>query len=187
MDQNPTQIPDDIFWQAFRYVTGELVEAEDVAFEARLENDAVACEAVCEVTKIVYAVSAVPNARSTKPVVKATVLRPAANSGRSLAATIASIACCLLLLIMLGRQSQDVSEVASMSETGSSDAELLLAAWIDSRGPLVEDERGHEDSVAEDLDVPEWMLAGLTLSDVEEVNGTEIPGEHGIPEDSELF
>src|SRR5690606_22872574 len=55
-DQAPPDASD-LAWLAFRYVAGELDEAEASAFELRLEHDLSACEAVAEAVELAGAVA----------------------------------------------------------------------------------------------------------------------------------
>lgn len=228
MNHPSTQSADQTLWQAYRFVAGEMSEAESLAFEVRLEAEPQLCEVVVEATQLVLAVKAerpvadsFPNAESTPLVTVLPVRPPVVSRGRRVAAVTATIVSAALLLLLATfdwphLQVTDPSgevRLASASESAAgwlpqqsefAEAERLLALWsseeqfaddqfsaeFDTDEYLTETADSSAEVSADDvLDVPDWVLAAVSLEDRAAVESD--PGQLPVPPvgpvDSELF
>ena len=175
-----SEVRDENLLQAFRYVASELTADESDSFELAMLEDPSLCDAVVQVTSLTTAISATASqpaklARPTVVVNQIASERPARATTTAIATGIA-VCCCLALLVVV---SQPASNVNIASVTGSveqEDAEMLVGVWTDEAisGAAVELEES--DIVPDDLDVPDWLLAAVTISDLDGM-GTELPDD----------
>lgn len=179
-------------WQAFRYVSAEMSPEEAESFEDRMLANTDVCEAVAEATRLtgIIAVSDIkPDASLVCLAEDVSATRPWWSS----VAASTAVCCCLMLIGLMTLRLQTVDESPSGHETvmesadGLADAELLVNAWVDSVSAEDVLDSDTVESVQADLDVPEWMIAAVTLSDIEGVDGDDMPVERLMPDDVELF
>ena len=147
----------DLAWLANCYVAGELSTDDAAAFEARLETDVAACEAVAQAMQLNLAIVAAFDAEpsilnrqpATIPPTRRTVAAVAALAVAALA--VAGVA------VLVGR-GPDGNAVARKDG-----ADKLVAAWASgeaARNAADEDESldSHDDA---DLEPPDWLLMAL--------------------------
>ena len=183
MGSQKIQISDEQLWQAFRYVGAELSTGEAEAFEQQMLGDVSLCEAVAEATTLTLTVAASTQPRHLVVPLSATLSQNAGPVGRyRIVALTAAMCGCLALIVALSgfrHRTDDSADVDAQAD--ATDAELLVAAWADNVGAQTDDEADYDDSIRRELAVPDWMLAAVTLSDLE-------AREHSdMPDDMELF
>jgi hypothetical protein len=190
-ETNPdaAEAPLDLEWDAFRYVSGEMLPDEHAAFETRLADDVEAAEAVVEAVRLSQAIAAA----GSRPVCPG-VAPAVARSRRGW--LVAGVACSLAAAFALGdrfARDRDVppasgtSPVAATGNAGTSipdrHAEIgdLLDLWVtgdslpargiggpddadgdgDDLDGIVAAVGGPRDLARAPLDVPGWMLAAV--------------------------
>lgn len=172
-------IRNELAWLANCYVTGELSTEEAAAFEARLENDIAACDAVAQATELNLVVAA---AFESQPIERrsATIrlsllaVRPSrlttsrTTGGLITALATAAIAAASLALMFGHRVTPANNELAqsTKSELLPKDrAQRLIAAWASGEADrnIAIDEDFDDLAHDSDLDPPDWMLAALTV------------------------
>ena len=164
---------DDQFWQAFQFVAGELPDAQSEAFELQMLDSPTLCEAVSEAVRLSAAVAA--GVESPKPIARPTIVRCESPSrrrrsfGKSVVAISATVCCCLLLLLVVSSDSNFESAIA-IDDDATEEAELLVSAWASGFADDVGDEADDAEFDQQELDVPDWMLAAVTLTDDDEEN-----------------
>ncbi len=199
MNVKDTSFTESQFWQAFEYVAGDLSPEDSEAFELRLLDDVPLCEAVAAAVQMTSGIAAckVPSALSTNatglPAVRRLENRSSqtAPASRAIAAMIATSCCCLLLAFVLSTTHLKPGQTMAGNLQDADDAEWLVSAWAAGKTdePMWEtDEREYE----QELDVPEWMLAAVSLPDADtnEAGGdvdTQSPLPGGRQGRSELF
>lgn len=173
VDQTPNS--DSLNWLAVQYVLGELTESEAFAFEARLETDLAACEAVAEATQLTLAL------RSTEAVSQTTselerpsfVERPAApvrsgtattrGSWLALSGAISAVAV-LFAAMSFGPAGVPTTQLAAVDRSASE----LVSLWrigSDATEPDFDEadvelaEAGHE------VAVPSWLVMAVSLEE----------------------
>lgn len=169
-------------WRAFQFVAGELSESEQEAFEADLRFDETLCAAVAEATKLSLVLAqsksvAVPSDQLAVSPSLATHRAPAATShsrGQFTLAVVA-IACCWLLMLVAQRSdSVDGEPILVGAVEEAPETEMIVTAWADSgESP---DEITESETLERELDVPDWMLAAVELSVIED-SGSEKPDQ----------
>ncbi|MBD3673534.1 MAG: hypothetical protein HUJ26_08405 [Planctomycetaceae bacterium] len=155
---------DELNWLAFQYVAGEMTEAENEAFEERLLDDLVACEAVAAMSGLydqfqdAVALSSAANTPSV--VTPISGLRSWAAVGSTLAAL------AWLFALLTGTESDSVSSVV-LNE--SEDVASLIAGWTgsDSEETLADDSTLNLNAFdlkdGTDPEIPGWMIAAVSL------------------------
>lgn len=158
---NPqTQSDDDVLWQAFLYVQGDLSANDAEAFEQQMLHDPRLCERVAEVSLLS---SAVVRCKSDTKIVRD---RAAGHSTRlrGLAVTVAGCCCAALIMFVSGRSVE--SPTSNANTSASTEASLLVAAWIENAdGDEETDDDNSDLAFDSDLEIPEWMMAGIGDSD----------------------
>lgn len=157
-NDNSTTDDQDLDWQAFRYISGEMSADEVAAFEQLLGVDQAAREAVARSVVLLGQMSTVAVPGSIVETVRQN-RRPAAFAA---IVTVAALIVVCLSFATFNRQSTD--------EPGRT----LIALWTEPRDPnLLNDEpdSDSEDELAamdgddaDGLAVPGWMLAALESS-----------------------
>ncbi|MCX7421873.1 MAG: hypothetical protein NT013_20320 [Planctomycetia bacterium] len=189
MTSHKTTSQNDLDWQAFCYVTGELSAAEVTAFEERLATDEGACEAVARVmefnltvaavmadatccaggspvfdTESIVAVGGPPTLRKGE----IAVLPSRWNS--AVLTVIAASAIAATIFVAVGSSVLTGHKVAKRD--GS---DRLVAAW--THGEAVRNQADEDndppDADDDDLDPPDWMLAAVTDEEQAEL----LPGD----------
>jgi len=181
---------DDLNWLAFRYVAGELDEAEMQAFESRLEADQDVREAVAQavaLTRCVAVVAAEQASRSEPvcelparelPAREGAADRPALGRGSAwgwVTALAVSAALLVLLSQFIRPSGRDWERMASTSEAAAQ--EQLAQVW---------------DAVREPLDLPVWAADKWddvdAWAEVEDAGAElEISGAELSVDDSEAY
>ena len=106
----------ELFWLAFRYVSGELTPAEADAFERRLDHDQQAREAVAEAVGLASCVASLP--AETPQVLSL----HRGRSFRSLVVLAAAVAACVLVAVGLHLRSPGPDEAPGARRSSSSAA-----------------------------------------------------------------
>jgi hypothetical protein len=180
--------PDDLAWQAFRYVAGELVGVEEVAFEQRLDHDQEAREAVAEAVALVDALTRAGTDRegAVRP-------RRVPVPVRRLALAALSAAAVLVLAVGLGfipwrsRPRHDASAAVALTWSGlrhaqqqspadpDTDPHDALIAWIEgpapSADPVPETDADPDTEPADAAGPPAWLLEAASLRNIANAPG----------------
>lgn len=169
-----TTTRNELAWLANCYVSGELSVEETAAFEARLEADVAACEAVARAMELNLAIAA---AFETQPATlnpRIAVNSPARWSGAAITALAATAVAAASVALMVGHSS------STNGLARKDGADRLVAAW--ASGEAARNDSADDDSLDvandSDLDPPDWMLAALTVADVKE----QLPGNNEVRE-----
>lgn len=196
MNLNTAEYSEELYWAAFRYVAGEMSDIESDEFEQRLADDADLCATVAEVSALVLSVAAVRSvdASATEPDRPVTLVTPARTSGKRAAgsvsraaAILATVGCIALALLAAGRFRDDAGNV-QVGDAGVIDAETLVLAWADNRPVEVPNfELVADDSFSDELAVPDWMLAGVSLAELENSEHSDMPADQVLPDDMDFF
>lgn len=169
-ETNLVDFADEQLWQAFLYTQGELSAADEECFEQQLLTDIRLCELVVAVQSLMEESNS--QSKMSMRVVRSELhiqdtefhsqIRPANRSRRTLA-TLITLACCLMVSFFASRGTfmTPVDSVAAPEE-------LLVNLWTgegtwdripDSTSEFSDD----VEYVDAPLEVPDWMLAGLTI------------------------
>jgi hypothetical protein len=166
------ELHQDLDWYAFLYVANEMTPEQNEAFEALLDEDQTAREAVARSVELSTTLAA-----SYSP-----LAQPASSAGwtRSLAMAALGAAACLLLVFLVDQFRPASPPVAGDAEAGavSHSSPELAILWSETRAgwdlttdsPLAADELSlelepwSEDELEEDaqLAAPPWMTAALS-------------------------
>lgn len=168
---------DENLWQAFLYVSGDMTEAQSELFEERLLEDESLCEAVSHAVRLTAAVA--------EGDVDHSVLRPApvlsvqagpAERRRNPAATVkghsgiaalAALAMCLCVMWAIsGFQDREPGGAVAL-ETSETDAEWIVSVWAEESAMAATGPDELEGDLDEDLDVPDWLVTAVSISDTE--------------------
>ena len=161
----------ELFWLAFCYTAGELSAAQAVEFEARLETDQRAREAVAEAVELAAA-ARIASAPSLQPAAVQPGIAPAGGWALALAA---SIALAIVGYSLLGRHGLPAaSPDSNQAERGLVDA-WAASAWIDESDAEIGDDSNRlagweptaanpdESDLAEgELLVSDWLLEAVS-------------------------
>jgi hypothetical protein len=140
----------DLDWAAFRYVSGELVDADRLAFEDRLEHDQAAREAVAAAVELAGAIRLVGG----EPPIVARRTRHPLFWGLG-----AAIAAGLLLWLVPAWLATHHGQAGNEVALAWSD----LRGQVEQAGEVVEDEAiGDEVEEEAAQDVPDWMIEVVT-------------------------
>lgn len=182
---------DNLEWQAFRYVAGEMTAEESQQFEQLLTDDLAACEAVARVTELSLSARNVLEHQSTSLV--STCPEQPSRSARW-AATVAAFATLSLLVAVISapnRSDAPGEGENSVVEGERSRSEQILSYWmtpvsISAENSVDELEPLSEETVLVSYDlegeagqIPAWMFDAVLLEPREP--GTEIMDEAGSP------
>lgn len=146
-------------WLAERYVLGELTAADAAAFEARLADDEQAGAAVADAARLLTAIAATNPHGAAGPV--GTVAWPAGRTqpprrawrGR-ITIGLAGLAASVAVGGFLARMTKD----AAAGRTGD-----LAERWAEIAAVSAPEEPVDDEDVAAGDDVPDWLLAAVTL------------------------
>ena len=176
-------------WEAFQYVSGDLTVEESEQFELRMADDADLCDAVAEATLLTLSVAELPAGSESISLQAAATQEQVPQQSRSAhraIATIVSLTCCLALGVFLLRSpsapSPASSTEATVADQTTDNAEDLVNAWADS---FADEESETEVAVADELEVPDWMFAAMTLPELEDEH-SDMPINELMPDDMEL-
>ena len=167
MSNSDNNFSEEQLWQAFRFVSGELSEAEERVFEEDLAANGTMCEAIAEATKLAWLVSdsSISSAPSVM-IAERSVPRSHSRSRGAAAIVTSTVAACCLLIGALVSNQQVSKDNTPLTSAVSPETELIVGAWVDNADESV-DELSDEEPV-EELDVPDWMLAAVELGALEE-------------------
>lgn len=151
-------------WLAFRYIAGELSPVEGQAFEARLESDLAACEAVARAVQFAETMTLGVGSASKVVASPAVVARSGLAAGRNWstarrwALTAVSGAAALVVVGVLSLRTEPRTEVAEPSVV-----EIWADSWhTDAEPEPVAAEIGHADLAdTDDLVAPGWLMAAV--------------------------
>lgn len=152
----------ELAWLANCYVAGELSADETVAFEARLANDDAACEAVARAMELNLAIAAAFDSQPATVCPQPATIAPSRRTAAVITALAATAVAAAGVALMVGHGS---SPHGIARKDG---ADRLVAAW--ANGEAARNSADDDDSLEvandDDLDPPDWMLAALTVEDV---------------------
>lgn len=159
----------DLAWLANCYVAGELSADEAAAFEARLESDVAACDAVALAMELNLAVAAAFDSQPETLCPQPTLAPPSRRTAATITVLAASAVAAASVALMVGHS-------GSTSGLARKDgADRLVAAW--ASGEAARNNAAVDDLVdnsdEDDLDPPDWMLAALTIESVKKIPGTD--------------
>lgn len=145
---------DELDWQAQQYVLGELGAEASAAFEARLADEE---EAGASLARAVQLVAALRTGRAVR--IERSTSRPGwRRLAYGLAATVAAGAVVWLLPRAATDSPEEVAAVAPQR------AVELVSRWRDARPELpLGSERWNDDDQEGSDDVPNWLLAAVSL------------------------
>lgn len=155
----------DLAWLAFRYVAGEMKQEEVDAFEASLEHDQTAREALAEAVEIAGAVALVAEHSQTLPIAPIWT-RP--HPLRSAAWMLLGAAACLALMLLVPR-SGETRRGERVESTALDLAEPVRVALTWSR---LRDDQGSDPEVAG------FSLEGEPLAWLDELS---VSADHDLP------
>ena len=147
----------DLAWLANCYVAGELSADDAAAFEARLETDVAACEAVAQAMELNLAIVAAFDAEPSILNLQPLTVPPTRRAVAAVAALAVAALAVAGVAVLVGR-GPDGNTVARKDG-----AEKLVAAWASgeaARNAADDDESldSHDDA---DLEPPDWLLMAL--------------------------
>ena len=173
-------------WQAFLYVAGELSSDEAEAFEQRMLEDLRLCEAVAQATQLSCDIAATDiSTASDRPNISKAAGETIWSSRRNLLATFAAL-CCLIVFGFVASQRNFTNEsVAEGLGTQNVEAGLLVSAWAAAGDPV--DDFESADETDGDLDVPGWMLAAVSMSELEALGNPDGSAAGRGSDAAELF
>ncbi|MCP4170925.1 MAG: hypothetical protein GY758_09165 [Fuerstiella sp.] len=189
MSNQKIKFSDEQLWQAFQYVAAELSVADTEAFEQQLLLDVALCDAVATATVLTSTVAAGGRQRGT--LVPSCVTLPQKSHPKArhrMVAVTASACCCLALVLFLSLlpgTSGDLS--VSTAQENVADAEWLVAVWSENFADHADEESDYDDSAEQELAVPDWLVAAVTLPDVDEIQRSDMPTDKLMPDDMGLF
>ncbi len=170
MQNNQLHTDDSRQWRAFQYVNGELSAEESESVEQQMVQDADLCTDVAEASLLTSAIAASPQ---TAPLRQRLPDAPVRSVLNRLAAVVSAVCCCAGVVILLSQQTR-TTNTASRKMLETSNAGFLVTAWIDSGETYSEpNATAPEPSDDPDLDIPDWMLAGLSEIHQGEANEAE--------------
>ena len=161
---------DDDLWLAFQYVHGEISPDDVEAFEQRLLRDVALCDSVAKASLLTSAIAT--SEASVQPVQR----HVPSDRGLSRAtAVVSSLCCCVGLILVLSQpalfRSSEVGDSAPIMDT-----DLLVTVWADS-GDSIEHPEELDFVVPEDedLNIPDWMLAGISEFGMNKATESDTP------------
>jgi ferric-dicitrate binding protein FerR (iron transport regulator) len=182
LDHTPTPAPADQ-WLAYRYLTGELTDAEAADCEARLADDPSLQMALAECVLLTGGLAGV----ARPPAVRATVRRSSQqpdlwkhSHSSWVAAAVCLLAAGLLWSTVSLTSRQTAGDNAGAAQVAVLDPSSVVAMWSELHVDSASHDQGEtgtrlESSGFDDeqLDIPDWMLAAVLAEPVE--------GEDAVP------
>lgn len=179
-------------WDAFRYISGDCSSEESIVFESRLAEDPVLRECVVEAVQLSAALVGEP--MPAVPVVQSR--RSKKSRFQFVATAVVGLVCGVLLMVVWKTPAANevVQKLNASDDIELADAELMLSFWSSEREEAAPDGGESVASVDDDLelvaelDVPDWLVAAVTLSEMNEFPELDdvIPSSD-LPDDVELF
>lgn len=174
----------DALWQAFCYVSGDMTAAETEQFEQRMLVEERLCDAVVQATRLTVSISGAPAGVATEPAVRVeriSTTSPARpgharrqHGNRATLASLAAVVACTGLLWAvwsLPTIEQDAMVSAVPDETAADvldgDAEWIVSVWATESATDNDNIEELDGELEERLDVPDWLLTAVTITDVE--------------------
>lgn len=147
----------DLAWLANCYVTGELSAAEAATFEARLETDVAACEAVAQAMELNLAIVAAFDAEPSILIPQPATILPTRRAVAAVAALAVAALAVAGVAVLVGR-GPDGNAVARKDG-----ADRLVAAWASGEAArnAADDDDGLDSHDDPDLEPPDWLLMAL--------------------------
>lgn len=183
MHNDSVKFNDQQLWEAFCYVAGEFTDVQEEAFEQRMLEDGMLCEAVRYVAMQTTAIASVHVAG---PVQAKLVCLPVAvtehrraDSSRVIAGLMA-VGCCLLLAVLTATVSESPAHSAQVVDN-TKQAELLVNFWASESRLDDGQETESVDLLSEEIEVPEWLFAAVALP------ATDQGDRQGTSEESEVW
>jgi hypothetical protein len=182
-----TAMGQDLDWVAFCYVADELNTDDRVAFEARLEDDLSACEAVARAVQLTesaaMAFAASPTLSSDSPSLPTVGARGAFRRTRAVGVTVLVASILVLLVPVLQNQFVPVGPI--VVDEPVEDVDAIVGLWAGSQD-LVADASEEElepferdvapptvagsdislPTVVSSVDVPDWLFVALQAESV---------------------
>jgi len=166
--------PNDLDWLAFCYIADELVGTQRTDFEARLEIDELAQQAVVDAVQqaqVLYS-----SLKSTsfndgrEPAVPPFQSQPGSFKKRSRALIALATA---MLMLVAGWAWFTNANTTALNAMAASDSDRLAVVWIESLDVMIDELMDEESPIAdlEDEESDHWML--LALTDLEEHEGLD--------------
>lgn len=190
MNEEQRQFSEDEHWLAFRYVAGELSVTEAEAFELQMLDDPRLCDAVVEAGMLTTTIA---STEKQSPTVSVAAVRQEQRSSprpQTAIASIVAVCCCLVVVVLTARlaTTPDVGgeSVASSGSADAGDVEVLVDVWADGISDDAEIESLETDVLSQDLEVPGWLMAAVSL-DAGESSGSERLPADSLLDDMELF
>jgi len=150
---------DDLNWLAMQYVLGELPEIERASFESRLIGDLRACEAVAVASRLVTGIqSAFAADLTSSPCVQAS------DSPRRSAWYVVAAASAAAIAFV------GTAFWFSFAEDQSSQTADVVARWRAAADDSNIEADEPEDDLLEvsNLEIPDWLIAGVTVTTSED-------------------
>lgn len=168
----------ELAWLANCYVTGELSASESAAFEARLENDVAACDAVASAMQLNLTIAAAFESQPSVLCPQAAINSSFRRAGVAITALSAVAIVAASVALMVAHRDVPPNGLVQQPKIefpAKDRAERLVAAWASgeaarNNAAYVEDLFDLQDDA--DLDPPDWMLAALAAEDLND----QVPG-----------
>ena len=170
MKNKRSNFSEDELWLAFQYVAGELSTVEAEVFEQQLRDCVSLCEAVVEATLLTSAVAG-SQQYEARPAVATAVSRQT-NRGHSGIAALVAVCCCIFA-VFIATQFSDTAAVVAVEST---EAERLVDAWADTFSTDNHQEVYNTDFQQQELDVPDWLMAAVSLAESNDQTGNSLDG-----------
>lgn len=182
---------DDLHWRVTQYISGDLTAEQEEWFEQQMLQDSDLCAAVAEASLLTSAIVAAgsiaePGRPTLQRITPAKTTSPAPF--RRLTAVVCAIGCCagLMMLISPNIVPHATTKTTTPRSTEFADADFLVTNWLnsndlDAETDLLETQMNDE----AELNVPDWMLAGL--SDFDSVEQPEADAVIRPDEDPEVL
>lgn len=183
MNDPQMQLTDDQRLLAFRYVAGELTADESEVFEQQMLADQSLCEAVVQAVAVGTLVASAAmdfSAAASSTKVSCVVHKPATHLAqpirRSYSYLATSVTGCLCLFMLMAIYSKSTMTLSQTSQVvQQDDAALLVSVWATESAEAVDLASDESDLLAEELDVPDWLLAAVSIAGQE-----EFPADDGM-------
>ena len=156
--------PDDLHWDAFRYVSGALTAPESALFEERLDHDQGAREAVAAAVALVSVLARIDDPRTIP------ISPPVRHVPRRLLTWAASGVAASLLAVVASHFLAPRHDAA----TGVTPARAVALTWSNllrdedppaERLALLDDVPGASEFESDDRALPGWLVAAAVLHD----------------------
>lgn len=158
--KNP--LSEDEQWLAFRYVAGELSDAETEAFELQMLDDQRLCDAIVDATLLTTAIAAERTAVGVKVLPVAATVSPS-TGGRRAVVAIVTTCCCMAVVVLASQYAGLPQNTNAFAAVVRSEAEILVDAWAEGFDEDTLVEPLPADIGEADLEIPGWLMAAVSL------------------------